>query len=282
MDTEGSDYDTYLAVWRGSSLTGLTLVTCNDDDTDSTSGLTSSLSLNVQANTTYVIEIAQYNGAKSSAQGMSDKPDVAGQAAGLLMFRAFATANFADVAASYWAWSSIQAIFVQGVTSGCSASPLLYCPAGAVTRDQMAIFLLRSKFGGSFTPPPAVGIFTDVPTSYWAAAWIEELYRQGVTTGCSVSPLKYCPTSPVTRDQMAAFLLRSKYGGTYSPPAPIGVFQDVPVSYWAANWIEKLASEGITTGCSAVPKKYCPAATVLRDQMAVFLTRMFAFPAPTP
>jgi hypothetical protein len=146
----------------------------------------------------------------------------------------------------------------------------------------MAIFLLRSKFGGSFTPPPAVGIFTDVPASYWAAAWIEELYRQGVTGGCSTSPLRYCPTSPVTRDQMAVFLLRSKYGSTYSPPAAIGVFQDVPISYWAGSWIERLANEGITGGCSAVPKKYCPLATVTRDQMAVFLTRMFAFPAPNP
>jgi hypothetical protein len=53
------------------------------------------------------------------------------------------------------------------------------------------------------------------------------------------------------------------------------VFQDVPVSYWAAAWIEQLASEGITSGCSVTPKNYCPASPVLRDQMAVFLVRAF-------
>jgi hypothetical protein len=74
---------------------------------------------------------------------------------------------------------------------------------------------------------------------------------------------------------MAVFLLRAKHGSSYVPPAATGVFQDVPVSYWAAAWIEQLASEGITSGCSVTPKNYCPASPVLRDQMAVFLVRAF-------
>jgi hypothetical protein len=53
------------------------------------------------------------------------------------------------------------------------------------------------------------------------------------------------------------------------------VFQDVPTSYWAAAWIEQLALEGITSGCSVTPKNYCPTSPVLRDQMAVFLVRAF-------
>jgi hypothetical protein len=77
---------------------------------------------------------------------------------------------------------------------------------------------------------------------------------------------------------MAVFLLRAKYGPAYTPPAATGVFQDVPVSYWAAGWIEQLAAEGITGGCSATPKLYCPASPVLRDQMAAFLVRAFNLP----
>ena len=70
----------------------------------------------------------------------------------------------------------------------------------------MAVFLLRAK--GDPTPVPASGVrFTDVPTDFWAAAWIEELARQGITSGCTVN--KYCPNSPVTRDQMAVFLVRA-------------------------------------------------------------------------
>jgi len=46
-----------------------------------------------------------------------------------------------------------------------------------------------------------------VPISYWAANWIEKLYADGITTGCGTSPLVYCPDDPVTRAQMAIFLV---------------------------------------------------------------------------
>jgi hypothetical protein len=54
-----NDYDTYIAVWRGSSVNDLTLVGC-DDDTDLT--FQSQLLVPVTAGVTYYIEIAQYNG----------------------------------------------------------------------------------------------------------------------------------------------------------------------------------------------------------------------------
>lgn len=55
----------------------------------------------------------------------------------------------------------------------------------------------------------ATGIFVDVPTTYWAADWIEELYHEGITQGCSDNPMLYCPEDSVTRAQMAAFLART-------------------------------------------------------------------------
>jgi hypothetical protein len=54
------------------------------------------------------------------------------------------------------------------------------------------------------------------------------------------------------------------------------VFDDVPMGYWAAAWIEALASEGITAGCGG--GNYCPDAPVSRAQMAVFLDRTFRLP----
>jgi hypothetical protein len=123
------------------------------------------------------------------------------------------------------------------------------------------------------TPTNSGGtIFTDVPADYWARSYIERLYAAGITGGCGVSPLSYCPTSPVTRAQMAIFLLRAEHGSGYVPPAASGmVFGDVSASYWAAAWIEQLAAEGITGGCGS--GSYCPEGIVSRDQMAVFLLR---------
>ena len=61
----------------------------------------------------------------------------------------------------------------------------------------------------------------------------------------------------MTRAQMAVFLLRSKYGSNYVPPAATGaVFSDVPANAFAAAWIEQFAAEGITTGCGG--GRYCP------------------------
>jgi len=189
--------------------------------------------------------------------------------------------TFTDVSNSYWAWSWIERLYAAGVTSGCSTNPMMYCPEDSVTRAQMAIFLERGKNGSAYTPPAATGmVFIDVSAAYWAAAWIEKLYADGITVGCATNPLRYCPEDPVTRSQMAIFLLRAKYGAAYVPPG-VGSntgFNDVPVTYWAAAWIEQLYAEGITTGCGTSPLTYCPEDSVTRAQMAVFLVRTFNLP----
>jgi hypothetical protein len=140
----------------------------------------------------------------------------------------------------------------------------------------MAVFLLKGEHGSSYTPP-LVGAstgFNDVPVGHWAAAWIKQLAAEGITAGCGGG--NFCPDTPVSRDQMAVFLLKAEHGSSYTPPAATGVFTDVPVGYWAAAWIERLAAEGITAGCGG--GNFCPATTVTRDQMAVFLVKTFALP----
>jgi parallel beta-helix repeat protein len=183
---------------------------------------------------------------------------------------------FVDVPVDFWSAHFIHAIYEQGITTGCSTSPLKYCPDTPVTRAQMAIFLLKAKHGSQYMPPPAVGVFGDVPANFWAGAWIEQLAKEGITSGCGAG--NYCPETPVTRDQMAVFLLKAKHGISYLPPAPTGVFGDVSTTHWAGAWIEQLVAEGITVGCGN--GNYCPLVPVSRDQMAVFLTRTFSLPIP--
>jgi hypothetical protein len=186
--------------------------------------------------------------------------------------------TFVDVPGSYWAFEWIERLYAAGITGGCSTAPSLYCPTTVVTRDQMAVFLLKGMHGSAYTPPGVGGStgFADVPTTHWAAAWIKRLAAEGITGGCGSGT--YCPFDAVTRDQMAVFLLKSKYGPGYTPPAVGGStgFTDVPPTHWAAAWIKQLAAEGITGGCSATA--YCPGSPVTRDQMAVFLVRTFGLP----
>jgi len=79
---------------------------------------------------------------------------------------------------------------------------------------------------------------------------------------------------------MAVFLERAMAwpDATIIPPASGTIFDDVPADHWAAAWIEQLAADGITGGCSSVPPLYCPDNPVTREQMAVFLVRSFELP----
>ncbi len=266
LDTFGTSYNTFIAVWTKNVNGTLSLVVCNDD----ASGLTqSNVNLSVINGTTYYIQVAQKNSGSATIAAPG----------GTLNFR---VRNFADVAGNNVFWRNIEGLYAAGITGGCATSPdLLYCPALSVDRASMAIFLLRGIHGPSYNPP-AVGAstgFLDVPVTYWAGAWIKQLAAEGITSGCGAG--NYCPGAAVTRAQMAIFLLRSKHGAGYNPPA-VGSstgFTDVPATYWAAPWIKQLAAEGITSGCGA--SLFCPEGNVTRDQMAAFLSRTFNI-APRP
>ena len=179
--------------------------------------------------------------------------------------------SFADVPSSNIYYRAIETLLHNKVTAGGPCGG--YCPQAAVPRKQMAAFLLKSRDGASYVPPPATGVFADVSPADPFAPWIEELYRRGIAAGCATAPLRYCPDSSVTRQQMAVFLLKTLLGSTYVPPAPIGIFNDVAVDSPFRPWIEDLTQRGIAAGCGG--PYFCPKAPSTRAQMAVFLTNTF-------
>lgn len=182
--------------------------------------------------------------------------------------------TFADVPTSHVFFHWIETLYRDGVAAGCGAPN--YCPDASVTRAEMAVFLLKSKFGAAYVPPPATGTkFGDVHAGDFAAAWIEELANLGITAGCG-DGTNYCPNGTVTRDQMAVFLLKSKYGSSHVPPAASSVFTDVSNANPFEPWIMELYNSGVTGGCATGPLRYCPSDPNTRGQMAVFLVKTFS------
>jgi len=178
--------------------------------------------------------------------------------------------SFNDVPTSHLFYRMIETIFHNAVTGGCGTG--IYCPEQTVTRAQMAVFLLKSRYGATYVPPlPSGTKFTDVSSGAFAAGWIEDLANRGITGGCGNGA--YCANSSVTRSSMAVLLLRTEHGSAYMPPVATGMFSDVPVSDPFAKWIEQLAKEGVTGGCGS--GKYCPETAVSRGQMAAFLAKTF-------
>jgi hypothetical protein len=124
----------------------------------------------------------------------------------------------------------------------------------------MAQFLVRA-----FNYPPATGgdHFTD-DNGMTGESSVNALFEAGVTGGCA--PNLFCPTRPVTRAQMAIFLVNA----LNLPPTATDYFDDDD-GKTGEGAINSLAEAGLTGGCGT--RKYCPAANVTREQMAAFLHR---------
>ena len=136
-------------------------------------------------------------------------------------------ARFADIAAdARWA-AHIERLADLRVTRGCFGLLGLahYCPDRAVTRAQMAAFLVRA-----FHLPPGVDAgFEDVASDSTFRADIDSLAAAGITFGCAAGPpARYCPDRAVTRAEMASFLHRARVRPTVQ-----------------ISWVDL----GIATGC---------------------------------
>lgn len=178
---------------------------------------------------------------------------------------------FHDVSPNSWAAKYINAIFKVGITGGCGNGN--YCPTGLVTREEMAAFLVRAadkepplNYCG-VTPP-----FTDVSTSAWSCGYIKRLAELNITGGCGDG--NYCPTGLVSREQMAAFIVRALHKEpVQNYCAGVAPFKDVSPLSWACGYIKRLAELEVTGGCGN--DNYCPDGLVTREQMAAFLGRAF-------
>jgi hypothetical protein len=112
------------------------------------------------------------------------------------------TPVFTDVPAASPFCRWVEELARRGVTGGCGGGN--YCPTVAVSREQMAVFVLRT-LDPTFDPPFCTSpLFDDVPISSPFCRWIEELARRGIVSGCGGG--NYCPAAAVTREQMSVFL----------------------------------------------------------------------------
>jgi zinc D-Ala-D-Ala carboxypeptidase len=167
-------------------------------------------------------------------------------------------ATFTDIASSPFR-EDIEWLAARGVTYGCGNGR--FCPTHAVTREQMASFLVR-MFG--YTTLPAGDPFSDDNGSQHEGD-INRLYAAGVTTGCGVG--QFCPGRVVSREQMASFLARALglYWGAGSDH-----FDDDDGSGHEPD-LDRLFFAGISSGCGA--RLSCATQAVTREQMAAFLHR---------
>jgi len=147
----------------------------------------------------------------------------------------------------------------EGITAGCGFER--FCPKASVTREQMASFLARALH----LPAASRDWFRDDASSAHQAD-INRVAQAGLAAGCAAG--RFCPRSNVTRGQMASFLARA----LHLPSATRDWFRDDNGTTHEGA-INRLAEAGVTGGCAS--GRYCPEASVTREQMAAFLHRAF-------
>jgi serine protease len=156
------------------------------------------------------------------------------------------------------AWSQV----AQGRPDGS------FGPGLTVTRGQMASFLTRLITRADRLPADPDDAFPDDDGSVHEPA-IDAIAALGIAVGDASG--RFRPDDPVTRAQMASFLVRTVevLRGAPLPAAPIG-FDDTDGSVHATS-IDRLRELGIAAGVA--PRRFAPDRPLRRDQMASFVAR---------
>ena len=163
---------------------------------------------------------------------------------------------------------ALRTLSAEGVLdrTGCGRGRL--CPEDHLLRWEMAVWLVRVVDDGVDPRSTGRSRFADVDEDAWWSPHVERLANLGITEGCKTEPLSYCPDQPVSRAQMASFLVRA----FKLPRAGSAGFVDTAGSVHARN-IDAIYAAEITIGCAAIPLMYCPGRYTTRAQMARFLIR---------
>ena len=123
IDTFGSDYDTYVAVFTGSR-GALNAIACNDDKPSESNAyrLQSQVEMPLVGGTTYYIQVGKFNGfiQEASVAEVKEVPEMEAQSGGNLNFH---ITSFQDIAGDYWSWKWTEGFYRQGITTGCAANP---------------------------------------------------------------------------------------------------------------------------------------------------------------
>jgi hypothetical protein len=115
--------------------------------------------------------------------------------------------------------------------------------------------------------------FNDVPLGTQFFDYISLMSTYGITAGCSAGPPLYCPDSPVTREQMAVFVVQALdfVLGEWVDYTPAAFFEDMAAGNPYYPFVQRLRDLGITAGCSTNPPEFCATDPITQGQMAVFV-----------
>ena len=156
---------------------------------------------------------------------------------------------------------AIAAMAGSGLFEQIGCAPGRFCPDDPAPRRVVAVWLHNALT--SRDAPIAAPVFVEASGSD-DSRWryhADALYEMGVTYGCRVEPLRFCPERAVTRGQLAALLSRA-YGfvGTAS-------FDDMAGSIFASDAAGAYEAN-VMDACATDPLRFCSGVAVTRGELA--------------
>jgi peptidoglycan DL-endopeptidase CwlO len=170
------------------------------------------------------------------------------------------TGQYYDVPNSFWAHDQISYLSKQGIINGYDIS--IFKPNKDVTRAEVAK-MLSDTFN---LTPSSNNQFTDVPSSHWAAKYINAIAQEGYFVGYGNNTFK--PDEPITRGEIATLFTKS-----FDLPVQESSqqFSDLDQSHWAYEDIYTLTASSIASGYK--DQTFQPDRETTRSEFAVFLYR---------
>jgi murein DD-endopeptidase MepM/ murein hydrolase activator NlpD len=166
--------------------------------------------------------------------------------------------------------ADIDRLAADGTTRGCNPPwNTKYCPTRLITRGEIAAFIRRA-----LALPAADQVFYRDTAGSVFHHDINALTAAGIGFGCA--PDRYCPDSPLLRDEMAELLVRAFAPADperYANPGSEDFFVDDNGNRFEDS-INRLFAAGVTKGCNPPQNdRFCPDRPLIRAEMASFFVR---------
>lgn len=186
------------------------------------------------------------------------------------------SASFTDIPSNHWARDTIQVMTNRLIATGRTNTK--FEPNQPITRAEFAVFIVRGL--GLEGSRSSAARFRDIPANSELASYIGAAYKANIIKG--VSSNRFDPNSPITREQMAAMMVRAASAMGYEILLPrsqstyLSPFKDgSSVSSWARIDMAKAIEAKIIGGLSST--QLGPQRNATRAEAVAMIRRLLQY-----
>ncbi|ANE49099.1 alpha-amylase [Paenibacillus swuensis] len=179
--------------------------------------------------------------------------------------------TFGDVASKHWAFHSIQDLAARHMVFGTTTD--VYEPNRIVTRAELAALLVRAL---NLKESAEASGYNDVSANEWYAKAVAGASKAGLIYGKSVTV--FAPNDPVTREEMAAMLVRAsamKQEHTKVSSAELNFTDSSEIGAWSKDAVQQAVGLGFLKGVGN--NRFAPQAFATRAECALILSKLLEY-----